>query len=313
MSQRQVALLSRALDAADHAARLGALLEAWRDRPLARTAELIHVVSLRLDGARKRMKALSLAEAQEEWLAVAHARDPADLGWLLDTIATTRRVQTLARLRNIAARERDPRITRAFVALLRERPFSTRSYRGFASRLCRELEKRGDRSLVPALREAAEVPLETEHDREVAQRIRAVVATLERAPEPPTPTAAEERLLDELAAALGVHHAPGSTADQLLLRILAAPLDDGPRLVYADWLVEHGDARGELIGLQYARARGTLDKKGLRRERRSSATTRAAGWARSSPPSTSSPSASSAASFTPARSSGASSPPSPPS
>ena len=35
-----------------------------------------------------------------------------------------------------------------------------------------------------------------------------------------------------------------------LAAIRAAPNDDGPRLVYADWLLERGDPRGELIILQ---------------------------------------------------------------
>lgn len=37
---------------------------------------------------------------------------------------------------------------------------------------------------------------------------------------------------------------------QFLADIIANPADDGPRLVYADWLTEHGDPRGELIQLQ---------------------------------------------------------------
>jgi uncharacterized protein (TIGR02996 family) len=37
--------------------------------------------------------------------------------------------------------------------------------------------------------------------------------------------------------------------------VLAAPDDDAPRLVYADWLTEHGDPRGEFIAVQVARAR----------------------------------------------------------
>jgi uncharacterized protein (TIGR02996 family) len=36
--------------------------------------------------------------------------------------------------------------------------------------------------------------------------------------------------------------------------VLAAPDDDVPRLVYADWLMERGDPRGELIALQVERA-----------------------------------------------------------
>lgn len=37
--------------------------------------------------------------------------------------------------------------------------------------------------------------------------------------------------------------------------VLAAPDDDGPRLVYADWLLAHGDPRGELISVQVELAR----------------------------------------------------------
>ncbi len=38
--------------------------------------------------------------------------------------------------------------------------------------------------------------------------------------------------------------------DALLDAILQAPHDDAPRLVYADWLAEHGDPRGEFIQIQ---------------------------------------------------------------
>lgn len=43
--------------------------------------------------------------------------------------------------------------------------------------------------------------------------------------------------------------------DALLAAIVAAPEDDAPRLVYADWLLERGDARGEFIRLQVEEAR----------------------------------------------------------
>jgi uncharacterized protein (TIGR02996 family) len=42
---------------------------------------------------------------------------------------------------------------------------------------------------------------------------------------------------------------------ELLAAIASAPLDDRPRLVYADWLLERGDPRGELIQVQVALAR----------------------------------------------------------
>ena len=45
-----------------------------------------------------------------------------------------------------------------------------------------------------------------------------------------------------------------TTEAALVAAIAAAPDDDAPRLVFADWLAERGDLRGELIHLQVARA-----------------------------------------------------------
>jgi uncharacterized protein (TIGR02996 family) len=44
---------------------------------------------------------------------------------------------------------------------------------------------------------------------------------------------------------------------EFLLAVQAAPDDDAPRLVWADWLEEHGDPRGELIRAQCELARMT--------------------------------------------------------
>jgi uncharacterized protein (TIGR02996 family) len=50
----------------------------------------------------------------------------------------------------------------------------------------------------------------------------------------------------------------GTSRDEptLLAAIAADPDDDGPRIVYADWLLQAGDPRGELIAIQCALARG---------------------------------------------------------
>ncbi|MBX7104431.1 MAG: TIGR02996 domain-containing protein [Gemmataceae bacterium] len=47
--------------------------------------------------------------------------------------------------------------------------------------------------------------------------------------------------------------------DGLLARVLDAPDDDSPRLVFADWLDESGDPRGEFIRVQVARANLDLE------------------------------------------------------
>src|SRR5450755_976841 len=43
--------------------------------------------------------------------------------------------------------------------------------------------------------------------------------------------------------------------DAFLQAILERPDDDAPRLLYADWLDERGDPRGEFIRVQCVRAR----------------------------------------------------------
>ena len=57
-----------------------------------------------------------------------------------------------------------------------------------------------------------------------------------------------------------------STEAELLRAIREAPEDDGARLVYADWLLERDDPRGELIQLQLARTTRTLSTEEQERE-----------------------------------------------
>jgi len=80
--------------------------------------------------------------------------------------------------------------------------------------------------------------------------------------------AKSKRRAEKKAEPQPVHLAPN---EKLLQAIIAAPDDDGPRKVYADWLTERGDPRGEFILLQcalgrtlsgaQARYRGTTGKK----------------------------------------------------
>jgi uncharacterized protein (TIGR02996 family) len=68
------------------------------------------------------------------------------------------------------------------------------------------------------------------------------------------------------------------TEQSLLETIRAEPWDDGPRLVYADWLDEHGEGdRAELIRVQIARRTGGPDDPLASREKEI-LTRRSAGW-----------------------------------
>jgi len=64
-------------------------------------------------------------------------------------------------------------------------------------------------------------------------------------------------LPDRAAPALPSAHEP--TEDELLAQIAGSPEDEEPRLVYADWLLDHGEAQGEQIVLACAERRGELE------------------------------------------------------
>lgn len=58
-----------------------------------------------------------------------------------------------------------------------------------------------------------------------------------------------------------------SIGDELLRSVYEDPDDDARRLVYADWLLERGDPRGEFIQLQFARRDGCGSRDSSERER----------------------------------------------
>ena len=53
-----------------------------------------------------------------------------------------------------------------------------------------------------------------------------------------------------------------TSLDTLLQRVYEAPDSDAPRAVYADWLMERSDPRGEFINLQLQQAQGSLSEAG---------------------------------------------------
>ncbi|MFO0547559.1 MAG: TIGR02996 domain-containing protein [Polyangiaceae bacterium] len=71
----------------------------------------------------------------------------------------------------------------------------------------------------------------------------------------------------ELAARIGRQRRVAVSEEQLLADVYARPDDDEPRLVYADWLLERQDPRGEFIMLQMKRRDSGLSPEETTRER----------------------------------------------
>lgn len=249
--------LSRAVAATEPRAVLVALLEAWQAYPSVAIAELVIAASARV--ATTRELAGSLAAKQTQWLEVCAANDPIEVPWLLDHAITSRKQETLERLRALAKREPDPRTSAALIE--RCATPELRSHPPVWTLIFSILRKARDRRVLPRIGELhRQLKPVTEFDLEHRARLIKLEEMLS-AFEPPPPHPQRE-LLDQLSERLladGSALAKAATAktpEEFMAEVWSAPLDDGPREVFADWLLERGDPRGELITLQLARARG---------------------------------------------------------
>lgn len=159
--------------------------------------------------------------------------------------------------------EADPRVC-AFAFDLLERPAAVRER---THKLVRHLlgciEIHGDASACARLDDWGK----RQHQPSWVSRAQRVNAALKKKPV----VALAPGLLDQLSAGLPAPAAPRPAktldGDALLAAIYGAPEDDAPRLAYADWLTERGDARGEFIVLQINRANGRVKPEARAREK----------------------------------------------
>ncbi|HEY3803632.1 MAG TPA: TIGR02996 domain-containing protein [Kofleriaceae bacterium] len=270
MARRDPAIASRTgLEAAASTAApaeiLRGLLDAWRDDHHPAIAELVDA-AVRRALAHRPARALTgtVAERHARWLAVARERDPLDLDWLLAHLVPPRIELALERIAELATWPDDPRIVVGLVRLCRTKPLVT--HRPLWTQIFRAIRKRLAAHVVPLMTELSALSAVTSFDEYMRNRLATLIGASAALPVPHEPDAA---LVARIASALDVHgdRASKRTLDDLLREVWAAPSDDGPRHVLADWLTERNDPRGELIALQLARARRPGDAAATRRER----------------------------------------------
>jgi uncharacterized protein (TIGR02996 family) len=253
-------------------AELHAALTAWRETRAASDAERVEALgdaALRsYEGSRARAK----DAFHTAWIGLAASDTGAcATGWLASTInvrlpvaadrfgiirpnyAQEKYAALFERIAALRLRAPDPRIARALTALVEEAPFSVWDIPGTMG-IYRPMVD----ALVAAGDPRALTPLERLLEAPRAQKsiIRTVLTQL-------LPEALESLRAIPVSEARAeptraVRATRTSAADgaELLERIHAAPEDDAARLVYADWLTERGDPRGELITLQVLDASG---------------------------------------------------------
>jgi uncharacterized protein (TIGR02996 family) len=186
----------------------------------------------------------------------------------LSTRELTQRVSELARL------PRDPRVASALCALVEAPPFTSQAMKPMWNAAFEQLvEKHYDPRSSARLRtvDIGQSFGATNMSKWMRKQIDATLEALEQRDvelgRPPRYEAGVQRLVDAAWAAAEAEArsaaqaedqpaTPKGTGDELLAAVLAAPEDDAPRLVYADWLDNEGEsARAELIQLQIQRAR----------------------------------------------------------
>ncbi len=253
-----------AVRARDPGAALAALLEAWQVVRAPELATLIDTVSPIAAAGRLPITGGSQRALHAAWMDVEKAGDPADIDRLLDELTTGKLGHTEERIARLSRRPPDPRVAARLEALL-EAPPSVAFVKGSSvpmwNAVCAELSRIAD----PRTRTIADRLAWLAHDRapspfdagtKRSRTVKAVAAVAQAiAPAAPLSDEARERCV-ALAEALAPLAARSDGGAEMLAQIYADPRDLSLRAVYADYLSEQGDPRGELIVLQLARAPG---------------------------------------------------------
>jgi uncharacterized protein (TIGR02996 family) len=155
----------------------------------------------------------------------------------------------------------DPRVAAKLTAMLLAPPFTSLGSRGLWTPL---LEALGDRhadprtidALAPVAGEYTRVFGATKMGEQMQRGVRKLLDELRKRFVDVTHDDEATALLKTMPADPPKPAGKPTNGDDLLAAIYANPDDDQSRLVYADWLLERGDPRGEFIALQVRRHRG---------------------------------------------------------
>jgi uncharacterized protein (TIGR02996 family) len=156
----------------------------------------------------------------------------------------------------------DPRVAAKLTAMLLAPPFTSLGSRGLWTPLLgalgdRHADPRTIDALAPVAGEYTRVFGATKMGEQMQRGVRRLLDSLRERFADVTDDDEATGLLEALpAAAPPKPAAKPASGDDLLAAIYASPDDDQLRLVYADWLLERGDPRGEFITLQFRKHRG---------------------------------------------------------
>jgi uncharacterized protein (TIGR02996 family) len=250
------------LEGGQHDRALRSLLAAWRARKVPALADVIDRVSALL--TKGPITGKTVAARTETWLAVAKKGAPEDLGALLITPwpGTWKHAKPLVEM--VARHYKDdPRLAMALAKIVDATPYDTWTSVQFYRPLFHCLDRILDIRTLPIL-EAQKTRRKSGYWRASTQKLE--LAAIDRLKHeypdgPPTFTTAEEEavfatIAEQFSGDIAAEQSKARGEADFLADIYKAPDDDAERQVFADWLSERGDPRGEFITIQLAKKAG---------------------------------------------------------
>jgi uncharacterized protein (TIGR02996 family) len=255
----ELAQVQAQLASGAYAGALDSLLRAWERCKAAAIADLIDELGAWLASALPPITGKK-SELDGLWRDVGDATRPVDVPRLAVALDLGSANQLEAWLEILDRFPLDPRLCAPVIAISTKFVASTAG--PTRTRAFRLAEKIADGRCIPQIQKLIAKRSDAWNANELRDRVRKMLAKF--APPPALPAAdktivaalgkqigklAKQPPPDDKALArktTGANHA----GEQLLAQVLADPTNDGPRVVYADYLQEVGDSRGELITLQ---------------------------------------------------------------
>ena len=252
-------------------------IEAWQRTHDPRVADLVDLLgALESPAPLKRSgRAADLAA----WNEAEARHDPADFGALVAAAGGGTRDNVIEQAKKLSA-WKDPRFGAGMLKLIEDPPYVGSKARMMVRAIATEMIAHGDGRLAVGCRELAGrylAIIKGSVGGFVVEQLERVAAAADAVIVEALPAADEKRLaaleakhrdaLAQLAERRNASADAKQSLETLLAAVYAAPDDDGPRIVFADALLELGDDRGEFIHLQLARARGAQTPEQAAREK----------------------------------------------
>lgn len=251
----------RAVGRGDFASALATLLDEWRQTRDPATANVIDAIGDRLP--RSPLRARSKVDEQRLFLELAAQDRPEDLGVLLATPwppAQWKLAQE--RVEALAKRRPDPRVAAGLMRLTKPKLYDSWGSYPFWTTLFTTVLELGDRRAAADLETLAQEASKTGVyyvDTTVGRALAALLdkrSVSDSIAHHPVVAPSDPESLSAMRESLTGAPSENRSGEELLSQIHREPDNDDARRVYADWLVEQGDPRGELIHLQCERAAG---------------------------------------------------------